>query len=80
MIEERIQKIFCQTLKVQPNAFNEDLAAGDIPEWDSLGHTQLLQAVEQEFNIALDVGDAIGIETVGDLIATVKQYTESATR
>ncbi len=74
MLEERVKKVVCQTLKIEPSLFNEELAAGDIPQWDSLGHTSLLQAIESEFQIALDVGDAIEIESVGDIIATVSKY------
>lgn len=74
MIEARLKKIVCQTFKIGPEQFNEDLAAGDIPAWDSLGHVTLLQAVEEEFNIALDVSDAIDIETIGDLIGIVSKY------
>jgi len=76
-LEERLRSVFCECLKVDPKVFDEDLAVGDLPEWDSLGHAMLLQCVETEFKITLDVTDAIDIETIGDLMSTVEKYIGS---
>jgi acyl carrier protein len=74
MIEHAIQRLVVETLKIDDHVYTEDLAAGDIPEWDSLAHINLLMAVEREFRITLDVADAAEIESVGDLIDAVKRY------
>jgi acyl carrier protein len=79
MIEETIKTLVCQTLKIRPEVYTEDLGAGDIPEWDSLGHMNLLMAVEKHFGIAFDVGDSIEIETTGDLVDMVRKYTATGT-
>lgn len=74
MIEETVKRLVLDTLKIEESAYSEELAAGDVPQWDSLAHVNLLMAVEREFRIAFDVGDAVEIETVGDLIDAVKRY------
>lgn len=71
MIEPTIRRLVVETLKIDEERYTEDLAAGDIPEWDSLAHVNLLMAVEREFRITFDVADAAEIETVGDLIEAV---------
>lgn len=73
-MEERLKRIVIDTLKIRESDYSEDLAAGDIPEWDSIGHVNLLMAVEREFEIAFDVTDAIDIETVADLQDMAKKY------
>ena len=73
-IDEKLKSIVVDTLQIQVSDYNEDLAAGDIPQWDSIGHVNLLMAVEQGFEIALDVTDAIDIESVADLQDMVKKY------
>lgn len=45
-----------------------------MPAWDSLGHVNLLMAVEKHFGIALEVVDSIEIETAGDILDVVKRY------
>lgn len=74
MIEQALKELVCSTLKLPPEAYSEDLAAGDVPQWDSLGHVNLLMAVEKHFGIALEVVDSIEIETAGDLLDVVKRY------
>lgn len=74
MIEQTVRKVVVEILKIDDSAYSEELAVGDIPQWDSLAHINLLMAVEREFRITLDVGDAAEIETVGDLIDAVGRY------
>ena len=76
MVKDTVKKIVVETLKISEDRYNEELAIGDIAEWDSLGHVQLLQKIEAEFQIALDVADAIDIESVEDIIDTVNRYTK----
>lgn len=76
MIEEEIKQIVLRELKIGTEQYSEELMAGDIPEWDSLAHVNLLMAVEKHFSIAFDVGDAIDIESVGDLIDAVRHATQ----
>lgn len=73
-MEEKIKSVVLATLRIDEGTYSEDLAAGDIPEWDSLRHVNLLMAVERELKISFDIGDSIEIETVGDLIDTAKRY------
>jgi len=72
--DEKLKKIVIDVLKIQESDYQEDLAAGDHPLWDSIGHVNLLMAVEQGFEITFDVTDAIDIESVADLQDMVKKY------
>ncbi len=78
MIENDIRDIVSRVLKLRPGEYSEELAAGDLPQWDSLGHVNLLMAVEKHFGFAFEVVDSIEIETVGDLIDAVRRYQGSA--
>jgi len=73
-IENKLKLIVIDTLKILESDYHEDLAAGDHPQWDSIGHVNLLMAVEQGFEISFDVTDAIDIESVADLQDMVKKY------
>lgn len=74
MIEEEVKKVVLGQLKIDDSLYNEDLAAGDIPEWDSLGHVNLLMAIEEHFQVSFDVADAVDIESIADLVDTTKSY------
>ena len=73
-IEQKLKQVVLETLKIAASDYHEDLSAGDLPQWDSIGHVNLLMAVEKEFDVAFDVTDAIDIESVGDLREMVRKY------
>ena len=76
-LDEKLKQIVIATLKIPEADYSEDLTAGDHPQWDSIGHVNLLMAVEHGFEIAFDVTDAIDIESVGDLQDMVSKYTNT---
>lgn len=73
-LNTKLKTIVITTLKIQESDYHDDLTAGDLPQWDSIGHVNLLMAVEHEFQIAFDVTDAIDIESVADLKDMVEKY------
>jgi len=40
---------------------------GDLPGWDSLGHVNLVNALERTYSISLDMDEMIAIETISDI-------------
>lgn len=74
-LDEKLKQIVIGTLKIPEADYNEDLTAGDHPQWDSIGHVNLLMAVEHGFEITFDVTDAVDIESVADLQDMVRKYT-----
>jgi len=63
----RLQEVF-DRLFVDPPKLRMDLAAAEVPEWDSAKHVELVMAVEQAFGVNLPVGELLGIQQVGDLV------------
>jgi len=50
-MEEQLKSLFANILNIEKNKINNDLKMGDIPNWDSLGHLNLITGIEEEFNI-----------------------------
>jgi len=76
-IQDKVREIVISVLNISKDQFSEDLAIGDIPEWDSINHVMLIQQIEEEFDISIDVIDAIDIEDIFDIISTLKKYNIS---
>jgi acyl carrier protein len=70
---EKTRSLIAEALNVSIDRIQPDLAVGDIPEWDSLANTRLMIALEQEFNLNLDVEDVLDLETVEDIIDIVAE-------
>lgn len=73
-INNKVKQIIISVLGIHEDDFTDELAIGDIPEWDSINHVLLIQQIEEDFEISIDVTDAIDIEDVFDIIATLKKY------
>ena len=55
---EKYQQAFGETFMVEKEKLS-DLKYQDIPEWDSVGHMALMAALEESFQIELDIDDII---------------------
>lgn len=73
------QQIVCIIAKILEVALEEvelDTAIGDLPEWDSLHHLQIIAELEKEFGIKYAADDLAELEDVSDLIALTKEMIE----
>ena len=73
VLRARVFSVVAATLKIDPSTVTEELSAGDVPAWDSLGHVTLLQALEQEFALTFDIDDALAIEGVADMLTVLSR-------
>ena len=53
----QLQEVIATTLKVPPERITQTTNNEDVASWDSLGHVNLMIALEQTFDIFLDVED-----------------------
>ncbi len=70
--KQRLVELIALTLNVAPSLITDDLSIGDIPEWDSMGHLSIINAVEKEFNVSFDVEQVIDIEDFDDLLESIE--------
>lgn len=45
--------------------------AKDIPDWDSLEHIMIINAIEKRFRLKLSMREASGFANVGDMADTI---------
>jgi acyl carrier protein len=65
-LDARLRKIFGQLFPVDPAALVDSDRRGELPGWDSLGHLDLVTALENEFQVSIDAERALEIETFGE--------------
>jgi acyl carrier protein len=54
---DRVQQTLATTLKVPTNRIGASTVDEDVPSWDSLGHVNIVMALEQTFGIMIEVED-----------------------
>ena len=64
-ILERYTSVFCDVLQISPEDVARGLKYQETPSWDSVGHMALIAALEEEFEIELEVDDIVDFSSTG---------------
>ena len=59
----QVQALLAEAIQVPPELVTADLAFGDLPQWDSLGHMEVMLRLEEQFGVAIDT------DTIAQLIS-----------
>jgi acyl carrier protein len=71
---EKIENIFRQEFNLDSGFDLKTLSYQSVPEWDSVGHMSLVAALEDEFEIELEMDDIIDLSSFDVAIQTLKKY------
>lgn len=72
-MEQKIIGIIAKILEVDVEEIELDTAIGDLPEWDSIHHLQIIAELEKEFGIKYAQEDLAELEDVSDLISLTEE-------
>ena len=70
---EKYNNVFMNSLKVNLDILN-DLKYQDVSTWESLGHMHLISALEETFDIMIDMDDIIDFSSYRKGIEILKKY------
>jgi acyl carrier protein len=73
---KRIQSILAEALQVDPDLVTPDLAFGDLPQWDSLGHMELMMLLEQHFGVEINADTIASLISIPEICAYLEQNQE----
>jgi len=63
-LDEQIQELLSAALQVPLDEITDDVQFGDLPQWDSMGHMEVMISLEEKY----------GIEVSADTIATLTSF------
>lgn len=61
------------TLNIDPAIITPGLAAGDIPQWDSMGNMAIIAAIEENMGIEFPLDDLFDLNSVEALLAEIEK-------
>ena len=70
---ESYKKVFAETFEIKEEETLQ-LEYMSIPQWDSVGHMTLMGALEDEFDIVLEMDDIIDFSSFKKGIETLAKY------
>lgn len=64
----KVNEIFVDAFDKEDLRISFDTTAADIEGWDSLMQMNLIEMIEDEFNMRFDMDEVVGMENVGIMV------------
>ena len=71
---EKYNKVFTESFSIKEDELTADLEYNTIPTWDSVGHMGMVAAIEDEFDVELDMDDIIEFSSYNVGKELLKKY------
>ena len=71
---EKYNQSFREAFSLPEDAIDENLEYNSIPEWDSIGHMELMASLEEVFDTTLEMDDIIDFSSYTKGIEILKKY------
>ena len=68
-----VQELVAEALQISEDMITADLAFGDIPQWDSLGHMEIILRLEDAYNIPIDTELIARLVSIRDICHFVEE-------
>lgn len=72
--KEKYDNAFKETFEISDTELGASLEYQSIEAWDSVGHMALMAALEDEFDIMLEMDDIVDFGSYETGISTLKKY------
>ncbi len=75
-LTQRIQSVVAEALQLPQAQVPAELAFGDLPQWDSLGHMEVMLRLEESFGVEINaetIAQLVSIPVIVDYVADLGQ-------
>jgi len=62
-----------RALKLRSEEYRPDLAIGDIEQWDSVAHLDLMADIEREFGVRFDLDEMTTLTSLPELLSRLEK-------
>lgn len=69
---ERLASVFDEAFGCDPEEFSIDMAPEDVPNWDSVGHMNMVMQLEKQFDQQFEVDEIMEMSSPAKIIEILK--------
>ena len=74
-LADRLAALFEKSFQLDSGDFSPNLVPEDVMLWDSLGHMNLVMAMEDEFDVQFEVEEITEMTTAGKILEILEAKT-----
>jgi acyl carrier protein len=71
---QKYNQAFIENFSINESTLTDDLIYNSIPEWDSVGHMGLVAALEEQFDIMMEMDDIIDFSSYKKGFELIAKY------
>jgi acyl carrier protein len=72
-LDKRLEKVIREVFPIEEENIDENWTSDDIPDWDSVGHLNLIMEIEKAFDIKIEIEEMFEVEKLGDITRILKK-------
>jgi acyl carrier protein len=72
-LNEQVQAVLAEAIQVPSDQVTPDLAFGDLPQWDSMGHMEVMMRLEEQFGIEINADTIAELVSIPEICAYLKE-------
>jgi acyl carrier protein len=72
-LNDRLEKIIREVFDIETETIDENWTSDDIPDWDSVGHLNLIIEVEKQFKIKIEIEEMFEVEKLKDIVKILEK-------
>ena len=72
--KQKYDQVFIESFSISENELGDDLEYNSIQEWDSVGHMGLIAALEEAFDIMMEMDDIIDFSSYKKGLELIAKY------
>ena len=61
---QNVQALLVEALRLPEAQVTPDLAFGDLPQWDSMGHMEVMMLLEERFGVEINTDNIAALTSV----------------
>lgn len=74
---EQIQALLVEALRIPAEQATPELAFGDLPQWDSMGHMEVMMLLEQRYGIEISAETISALTSVPAICAYLQENSHA---
>ncbi|MEW5870901.1 MAG: acyl carrier protein [Chloroflexota bacterium] len=72
-LTEQVQALLVEAIQVPPELITADLTFGDLPQWDSLGHMEIMMRLEEKFDVEINADTIAELISIAEICAYLEK-------